>query len=38
MPVDSKSVFRAPVDCAICRDVSQVDVVDHITPENFTAT
>lgn len=37
MPVDSRSLFRPPVDCAICRDISQVDVVDHISPADFTA-
>lgn len=35
MPVDSKTIFRPPVDCSVCRDVHQVDVVVNITPAEF---
>ncbi|KAI9551541.1 hypothetical protein GHT06_021874 [Daphnia sinensis] len=38
MPVDTKNVFRPPVDCDFCRDVHQVDIVQHISPEDFEST
>ena len=38
MPVDSKNVFRPPVDCSMCRDVQDVDVLNHISPEQFAST
>lgn len=38
MPVDTKNVFRPPVDCDFCRDVHQVDIVQHVSPEEFEST
>ena len=35
MPVDNRNVFRPPVDCGFCRDVHQVDIVQHISPQEF---
>ncbi|XP_046631598.1 uncharacterized protein LOC124311236 isoform X2 [Daphnia pulicaria] len=38
MPVDNRNVFRPPVDCNFCRDVRQVDIVQHISPQDFEST
>lgn len=38
MPVDNRNVFRPPVDCDFCRDVRQVDIVQHISPQDFEST
>nr|CAH0111864.1 unnamed protein product [Daphnia galeata] len=35
MPVDNRNVFRPPVDCDFCRDLHRVDIVQHISPQEF---